>query len=648
MKLNFKPFKTSTKSWRLIAVTFATAALISQAIASPPHLPGGDNCKVDGMSPYIQVNGVGSVGQGSGMVYGDINKNGKLDLVLMAYDNPAGANTFRYKIGWDVDFSNGTASSWTNYKSVTGVGHEGNGAGITLHDIDGNGTLEMVLMAYDNPAGANNFRYKIGWNLSNSGNATSWSNYIQVNGVGDEGSGAGIAIADINNNGTDDIVLMACNQNGRDDFRYRIGWDINNSGVATSWTANYIQVTGVGHNIQGADIVLADVNFDDELDMILMAYDNPNQWNNYRYKIGWSIQNNGRATDWSRYYMIKGMGYEGEGAGLAWHFDNTHGSLLSFMVYDAPGGANNFRYTILPVTSSGATYGIADDYPPTANNVLDVPTSHGTNNGTRLFNLNMSEVQQTANDALAGYILGCFFAGIFGNNATTPVCWCNHPDYQTNASIVWANAKAMNEIIPDILVAAVAWYVDENMGYVGDNINNYVLNTFHNLNYYAGAGHTPAYYTIHYTQPTTAMINQLQAQDPAWANEYNDGNLYHGDCEDYAILRHALLRALGFDRNYIWNGDSPGHEFNVVLYQGALRIMDYGYIYDELCRPSGITVNIYGAWNQVHSFNNSDYTKNFPDYVLPKIFPDRCSQGFGWMFTRRPHSEFENTTKCCD
>lgn len=646
--MKLKPLRTKAK-YLLGVVTLALLVILfSSNITSPPHLPAGDNCKVEGMSPYIQVSGVGDIGQGSGMAYGDINKNGKLDLVLMAYDNPAGANTFRYKIGWDINFTTGLASSWSGYKTVTGVGHEGDGAGLSLYDIDGNGTLDMVLMAYDNPAGANNFRYKIGWNISTSGNAASWSNYIQVTGVGDDGSGAGVAMGDINNNGTVDMVLMACNEtSGTDNFRYKVGWDINANGIAASWT-NSIQTNGVGSNIQGADIALADVNFDGQLDMILMAYDNPSQWNSFRYKIGWSLKtNNGRATDWSRYYMINGMGYQGEGVGIAWHFDSNKGSLLSLMAYDAPGGANKFRYTILPVTSSGATFGIANDYPPAANNALSVPTSNGTLSGTRLFNLNMSEVQQTANDALTQYVLGCFFAAILGKNATTPQCWCNHPDNETNASIVWSNAKAMNEIIPDILVAAVAWYVDANMGYVYDNVNDYVLNTFHNLNYFSGAGHVPAYYTIHYTQPSTALINNLHAQDPDWANEYNDGKLYHGDCEDFAILRHALLRALGFDRNYIWDGDAPGHEFNVVLYQGALRIMDYGYIYDELCKPSGITVNIYGAWNQVYSFSNSNYVNNFGEYVLPKILPDRCSQGFGWMFTRRPNNDFE-TSKCCD
>ena len=74
------------------------------------------------------------------------------------------------------------------------------------------------------------------------------------------------------------------------------------------------------------------------------------------------------------------------------------------------------------------------------------------------------------------------------------------------------------------------------------------------------------------------LINDLEAQDPAWANEYNDGNPFHGDCEDYAVLRHALLRALSFDRDFVWNVSSPGHQFNAVLYNGAYRIMDYGYM----------------------------------------------------------------------
>ena len=55
----------------------------------------------------------------------------------------------------------------------------------------------MILMAYDNPVGANTLRYKIGWNLDTAGIAASWSGTIEISGVGWEGQGAGIAIGNV-------------------------------------------------------------------------------------------------------------------------------------------------------------------------------------------------------------------------------------------------------------------------------------------------------------------------------------------------------------------------------------------------------------------------------------------------------------------
>jgi len=59
----------------------------------------------------------------------------------MAYDNPGGQNNFRYKIGWNLD-ANGIASSWSFLTMVDGLGWEGQGAGIAIHNLDGNSQPE--------------------------------------------------------------------------------------------------------------------------------------------------------------------------------------------------------------------------------------------------------------------------------------------------------------------------------------------------------------------------------------------------------------------------------------------------------------------------------------------------------------------------
>jgi hypothetical protein len=585
------------------------------------------------MADYVQVTGVGNEGQGAGTAFGDINRDGTPDMVLMAYDNPGGANTFRYKIGWNVNFNTQAAASWTaNYTVVPGVGNEGQGAGIALYDINRNGILDMVLMAYDNPVGANTFRYKIGWDLSTAGVAASWSTNMQISGLGSEAQGAGVSIGDIDRNGTPDFVFMAYDGS----FRYKIGWNFGTNGIAASWSGS--RTAGGVDKAEGADVVLADIDLNGKLDLVMMAY-NDSEWNNFRYKVGWNLQTDGTTTNWSRYFVLKGVGMSGQGAGIAHYFHPTYGPKLAFMAYDNPNGANSFRYYMLPVTTSGACFGFADEKPAAPNNVLSVPTSWNNQNAQRLFNLNMSLVQDTADDALNLFLFYTLLVEIFQNTNRPTDALYSYPatDVPFIKPCTHANFDYSFEYFPDFLVAAVSWYVDNYMTWTSDSINSYVINNIFNLNYFAGAEGMPAYYTIRYTDPNRNpnLINQLNATNSNWGQSYNDGRLYHGDCEDHAILRHALLRSLGFNANFIWDAYSPGHEFNVVLYKGSYRIMDYGHINRYLDGPSGITYGLNGIWNTYNGPRTSGNTKTWLLNLLDRIYPDRPDGVLGYLPNRR-------------
>ncbi|MCA1757779.1 MAG: transglutaminase-like domain-containing protein [Bacteroidales bacterium] len=96
---------------------------------------------------------------------------------------------------------------------------------------------------------------------------------------------------------------------------------------------------------------------------------------------------------------------------------------------------------------------------------------------------------------------------------------------------------------------------------------------------------------------------------------------FNGDCEDHAILRASLLRALGFSKDCIFCADhhnskdqgqddecrgdkkgSGGHTFNVVNYKGKYRILDYEYMQNLFWANKQ-------AWNQ-HVVDNiwNDHT----------------------------------------
>lgn len=129
----------------------------------------------------------------------------------------------------------------------------------------------------------------------------------------------------------------------------------------------------------------------------------------------------------------------------------------------------------------------------------------------------------------------------------------------------------------DRYVEAVAWYVDQHMEYVSD-----------------GGSFTGA----------------QSAYETLTATGHRGSKDFAGDCEDHAILRAALLRALGFKPTCIYCADhhnsvdqgqadechgdkkgSGGHTYNVVVYRGKYRILDYGVMQRRLWAAKA-------AWNQ--------------------------------------------------
>jgi len=473
----------------------------------------------------------------------------------------------------------------------------------------------------------------------------------------------GIALADINRDGHLDLVLLAY-ATSYPAFRYRIGWGVQPDGSVTSWGSNYVGVPGFGTPtppVRGAGIILADLDLDGTLDILLMAYTSDDDSGNgtFRYKIGWSLKTDGTSTRFSRDFYLRQHGPNAVGAGVGYgHLFSYRPSGMGTIVYRphiflasrvATTAGQELRVSALPLTTPGAAFGAAEDYLPpfpyTRPDVLSVPSSFDDETGEKLFNLNMREVQSTAWDAVSSFIAHC--EGVLASGATAPECLYHSLPGGTNFVNVINGPGFSNEACPDCLVAAVAWYVDQNMGWTDDKINAYVLNDIFGLRYSPGGEGMPAYYTIHYTNPTTNanLITQLNDKDPDWAAAYNDGKLYHGDCEDFAILRHALLRALAFDRRFVWNVRVPGHEFNVVLYGGSYRVMDYGPIYWYLCAPKGGRIN--AAWNQDFGPRLGAQTPDyFKDLVLPRAYPDRCGADEA-LFTRFARPELDNRCDCC-
>ncbi len=241
-------------------------------------------------SPVLLVPGwFGADNQGAGIAIANINGSGRPDLVVFHLDNPGGENHGHYRIGWDLS-ADGQPSSWSPVLPVPGwFGADNQGAGIAIADINGSGRPDLVVFHLDHAVGGENHGYyRIGWDLNVDGQPSSWSPVLPVPGwFGADNQGAGIAIADINGSGRPDLVVFHLdNASGENHGYYRVGYDLNTSGIPAAWVSP-IPIQGwFGTQNQGADIAFGSISGSPSPDLVVFHIDNPVDENHGYCRIG--------------------------------------------------------------------------------------------------------------------------------------------------------------------------------------------------------------------------------------------------------------------------------------------------------------------------------------------------------------------------
>jgi hypothetical protein len=154
-------------------------------------------------------------------------------------------------------------------------------------------------------------------------------------------------------------------------FRYRVGHNVRSSGVvaqtgAAALWGDVIQVLGFGP-AQGADIVITNIDQDIRRDMILIAYQRPPDAG-FRYRVGFNLDEFGRAQSWSGMISVREIGISSQGAGAAvTHLNTDRRPELVLMSYDNPPGANSFHYIVgenLNVTGVAEAWNTRVPWPP--------------------------------------------------------------------------------------------------------------------------------------------------------------------------------------------------------------------------------------------------------------------------------------------
>lgn len=241
--------------------------------------------------------------------------------------------------------------STTGTRQVSGLGHINQGAGVAIGDIDKNGRPDMILMGIDNPKGKNNFWYKVLYDIDENGYYSKESSILSISAEGWENSGGDIALCDLNNNGILDMVLLCTDKPttaGRAYRWYYVAYDLKPDGHYNSLSSlnTYIEL---GFFYDGAGIDICDINKNGTPDLLMMVYDAPEGENSFRYQIAFDLQSNGNYLSLSPVYEVPGLGHDGDGAGVAVGDIDNNGTLdILFMALDAPSGKDKFVYEILP------------------------------------------------------------------------------------------------------------------------------------------------------------------------------------------------------------------------------------------------------------------------------------------------------------
>ena len=161
-------------------------------------------------------------------------------------DNPPGLNRGVYRVGRSLDANGNVTGGWTGWIDVPDwFSLENQGGGIAVADLNGDGTQDLIVFMIDNPPGLNRGVYQVGRSLDANGNVTGgWTGWIDVpNWFSCENQGGGIAVADLNGDGKQDLVVfMIDNPPGLNRGVYQVGPSLDADGNVTGGWTGWIDV----------------------------------------------------------------------------------------------------------------------------------------------------------------------------------------------------------------------------------------------------------------------------------------------------------------------------------------------------------------------------------------------------------------------
>jgi hypothetical protein len=291
-------------------------------------------------------------------------------------------------LGYDTKVYKIDVFAWSPTYSMDGVAWETSGGGIAVADFNNNGKKDFAVMTMDDgPAGPNNFRFKIGWDIETNANGTvsfndnSWRNFPglgrgEMNAISWETSGGGIAAYDIDGNDNMELFFMGINKvtNGLDEFRFKLGWNLRELSSQTIWLTDLSRKNfperGYGifqcpsSEITGGGIAVRDINKNGKPELFFMQIDNnPSAANVFRYTIAWDLTRSGEGSISFGEYSYPNFPGSDQGGAIGWEttgggidigdIDNDGVNEIVFLGIEST--TNTARFIIYEIDNAGQT-----------------------------------------------------------------------------------------------------------------------------------------------------------------------------------------------------------------------------------------------------------------------------------------------------
>jgi Domain of unknown function (DUF1929)./FG-GAP repeat. len=293
--------------------------------------------------------------QGGNVAVADLSGSGHQDLLILVVDNPPGQNRGLYRVGRRLDADGDVTGDWTDWIEVPDwFSWENQGAGIAVGDVDGDGRPDLVVLMIDNSPGQNQGYYRLGKALDANGKVTGgWTAWMPIpDWFPWENQHGAITLTDLDSDGRLElIVLMVDNPDGQNRGVYRVGRKLDVDGnVVGGWTAWEDVPDWFSWENQGVGVAVVDLDGVGNKDLLVFQIDGAVEQNQAFYKVGKNIGGDGKpAGGWSLWRGVPGwFAWENQGGGIAAMKPNGKPGIVVMMI-DNPPGQNAGFYRVLPL-----------------------------------------------------------------------------------------------------------------------------------------------------------------------------------------------------------------------------------------------------------------------------------------------------------